>query len=245
MEFVFNRKKLGWIAGILLALAFSKAGLGADATSFDPTTIAVTSQSTIAVGTVIVWPSGSNPADMAKWLECNGQPVPAGSNYDRLRTLVGTTVPNYNGQFLRGTLNCSLVGQQVADTIGTHSTWVPSVAVTGTASGQSITNGGASSQHFDSWGGQVNYSYSVTENGFNGVYQGGFSAGGVNWTNRYMTSGSTGSVHIWGDTQGGSIWGSTGGGSITGVTTGQTITYNGTETAPVHTKVRYLIRAIQ
>lgn len=234
---------------IALALAFFLASLASaravDSTSFDPTTVTITSQSTIAVGTVIAWPSGSNPADYPKWLECDGQAVPSGSRYDRLRAVIGGAVPNYNGQFLRATTDPGAVGQQVAESIKAHSIWVPSVPVTGTASGQTITSGGANSQHFDSWGGQVSYTYSVTENGWGGGFAPG-EGGSVSWTNRYMATGSTNSVHTWGDTQGGGIYGATGGGSISGVTASQTIVYNGgSETAPVHTKVRYLIRAIQ
>lgn len=217
MEFVFDRKKLSWISGILLALAFSKLGLCSDATSFDPTTVAVTSQSTIAVGTVIAWPSGSNPADMAKWLECNGQGVPAGNQYDRLRAVLGgQPVPNYNGQFLRGTTVVAQVGQQVSDSIRSHHHAIDP---------HDHGLGGAWANSQTSW---------FTRTTVNHMTQVTWLSDGVNAIDgvSYETASSA--------TSGGGISGRTdyGGG-------GQTHDTGGSETAPVHTKVRYLIRAIQ
>ncbi|WP_422664658.1 phage tail protein [Anaeromusa acidaminophila] len=46
-----------------------------------------------------MWPSFSNPTDGNIWLECNGQSTSA---YPALAAIVGVTVPDYRGIFLRG-----------------------------------------------------------------------------------------------------------------------------------------------
>ena len=205
--------------------------LAVDATSFDPMTVAITSQSTIAVGTVVAWPSGSNPADIGKWLECNGQAVPAGSQYDRLRAVLGgQPIPNYNGQFLRGTTTAGLVGTQVSDTIKSHIVSVPgqNAPVSGGLNSTSLS-GSASSQTY--W-----FTQTVVNTG--GDYTGGGGMGAVTGANYNTETRST---------SGGSISGSLNSGSLTGTAyvSAQTGTYSGgSETAPVHTRVRYLIRSI-
>lgn len=55
----------------------------------------------ILVGTVITWPSNSWPSDRDNWLECNGQSI-SSAVYPELVALIGTTVPDYRGIFLRG-----------------------------------------------------------------------------------------------------------------------------------------------
>ena len=57
--------------------------------------------SSIPVGTVITWPSSSWPPDADNWLECNGQAINS-TVYPELVALVGATVPDYRGIFLRG-----------------------------------------------------------------------------------------------------------------------------------------------
>lgn len=53
------------------------------------------------VGTIIAWPSGTLPGglDAGKWLICNGQST---VGYPDLALVVGATVPDYRGYFLRG-----------------------------------------------------------------------------------------------------------------------------------------------
>lgn len=58
--------------------------------SYDPTPIGVIQMYTGAA------------APSADWLLCNGQAVPAGSEYDALRTLVGATVPDLRDRFVLG-----------------------------------------------------------------------------------------------------------------------------------------------
>ena len=88
---------------LLVSLIFSSPVHAADATSFDPTKVMVQSVATssIPVGTVIAWPSASWPADADNWLECNGQAI-SSAVYPELVALIGTTVPDYRGIFLRG-----------------------------------------------------------------------------------------------------------------------------------------------
>ncbi len=81
----------------------------ADGTSFDPTKVEVKAKgvSSIPVGTIISWPVAQNPADFQNtdgtynWLECNGQSFDA-TVYPELFAVVGPTVPDLQGLFLRG-----------------------------------------------------------------------------------------------------------------------------------------------
>ena len=77
--------------------------LGADATSFDPTKVAVEAKSSggVPVGTIISWPVATNPEDMDNWLECNGQNI-SPSVYPELFAVLGGQVPDLRGMFLRG-----------------------------------------------------------------------------------------------------------------------------------------------
>jgi len=209
--------------------------LAADATSLDPTTIPITSLSTIPVGTVVSWPVGSNPSDMAKWLECNGQAVPSGSRYDRMRTILGGgAVPNYNNQFLRGTTASGLVGTQVSDTIRSHTVSVPgqNAPVSGNLNTTGLS-GTAGGQHF---------TYQAT-NSAGAIVMTSAEGGTVGWAD-YNNSNYT--AEGW--TSSSSVSGSLNSGALTGTAyvSAQTGTYSGgSETAPVHTRVRYLIRAVQ
>jgi len=209
--------------------------LAADASGFDPTTVDITSLSTIPVGTVVSWPAGSNPADMTKWLECNGQAVPSGSRYDRLRTVLGGgAVPNYNNQFLRGTTTAGQVGTQVSDTIRSHSVSVPgqNAPVSGNLNSTGLS-GTAGGQYF---------TYTATSPAGAAVINSAPSAT-VGWENYNISNYTAG-----GWTGGSSVSGSLNSGSLTGTAyvSAQTGTYSGgSETAPIHTRVRYLIRAVQ
>jgi hypothetical protein len=90
------------LAAILLPAARS-VSFAADATSFDPTKVSVVAKSSggVPVGTVVAWPVATNPPDMDKWLECNGQSI-SSTVYPELYALIGGTVPDYRGEFLRG-----------------------------------------------------------------------------------------------------------------------------------------------
>ncbi|MGE4538384.1 MAG: phage tail protein [Desulfovibrio sp.] len=227
--------KTNYVILLLCLLSFWRsAGLAetTDASSFNPVPISVTSQGAIPVGTVIAWPSTSWPPNATRWLECNGQAVPSSSQYSILRSLVGANVPNYNDQFLRGTTTLSQVGSKVSDSIKSHSVYVPgqNAPVSGNLNSTGLS-GSASPQSY--------------------TYQG--NAGGetvLTWVDGLPNYGQTNVEHMtWlnGSTSGGSISGSLNSGALTGTAyvSSQTGTYSGaSETAPVHTKVRYLIRAI-
>ena len=101
---------------------------GADATSFDPTTVAVEAKSVggVPVGFILPWPVGQNPADFQNtdgsynWLECNGQSFNA-TVYPELSALVGPTVPDLRGLFLRGLGgNSAALGVVQNDMVGPH-----------------------------------------------------------------------------------------------------------------------------
>lgn len=104
---------------LLASLVFSSPILAADSTSFDPTKVMVQSIGAIPVGTVITWPSNSWPSDKDNWLECNGQSI-SNTVYPELVAVVGSTVPDYRGRFLRGVSSGHLVGEKVANSIKSH-----------------------------------------------------------------------------------------------------------------------------
>ena len=84
----------------LLSLPVS-AYAGLDSTSFTPPETIEPSGGGVPVGTIVAWPVATNPKDAAKWLECNGQAV-SQAVYPKLYAIVGPTVPDYRGLFLRG-----------------------------------------------------------------------------------------------------------------------------------------------
>ena len=87
----------------LLPLLASSPIHGADSTSFDPTRVEVKAKGSggVPVGMILAWPVGQNPEDMDNWLECNGQSI-SPSVYPELFAVVGSSVPDLRGLFLRG-----------------------------------------------------------------------------------------------------------------------------------------------
>ena len=87
----------------LLPLLASSPIHGADATSFDPTRVEVKAKGSggVPVGMILAWPVGQNPEDMDNWLECNGQSI-SPSVYPELFAVLGNSVPDLRGLFLRG-----------------------------------------------------------------------------------------------------------------------------------------------
>jgi len=87
---------------IALSLCLSVPASAADSTSFDPTKVQVKAAAVgVPIGTIVAWPVEKNPADWHKWLECNGQTIDP-QVYPELADLVGPTVPDLRGLFLRG-----------------------------------------------------------------------------------------------------------------------------------------------
>ena len=103
---------------LLPLLAFQPA-LGADSTSFDPTRVEVKAKGSggVPVGMILAWPVGQNPEDMDNWLECNGQSI-SPSVYPELFAVLGNSVPDLRGLFLRGHGgNSAALGIQQGDAI--------------------------------------------------------------------------------------------------------------------------------
>ncbi|MBI9112353.1 phage tail protein [Maridesulfovibrio ferrireducens] len=83
---------------LLLFVSVHSSAIAGDATSFDPTSVAVEPKaiSGVPIGGVIPWTSGTVPEG---FLECNGQST---SGYADLAAIVGSTVPDLRGEFIRG-----------------------------------------------------------------------------------------------------------------------------------------------
>jgi hypothetical protein len=244
-------RRIIFLLALVLSVGHGQHSMASDGASFNPIPVTVTSQGTYPVGAVIQWPSTSFPPDAGRSLECNGQAVPSGSQYDRLRAIIGVTVPNYNDKFLRGTTMASQVGTQVSDSIRSHTVYIPgqnapvsgnlnSTGLSGNLNSTSIS-GSASSQ---------SYSYQAAT-GSDTVLtwqEGAPNFGQTQAEHMGWASGSTSGGSISGSLNSGGLSGSLYSGALTGTAyvAGQTGSYSGgAETAPVHTKVRYLIRAVQ
>lgn len=223
---------------LLLACASASAADSTTASHLD-----VTPKSPIPTGTVATWPMDA--AVPPGWLACNGQAVPA--SFPELRALMAS-VPNYNNrQFLRGAT--SGAGASVAESTRSHSHVVPahSHTVSGTASAQSVSVG---SQSVTGTAEGQRYQYNMTWIRAGTPGPGGGGAGWQSGDNEmvYATSeapwSAAQSSSISGRTSGGTY--STGGGSISGYTNAvvqMTESSGGAETAPMHTLVKYIIKA--
>mgnify|MGYP000755089548 CR=1 FL=1 len=100
---MFQFRTIHLLLWLFLLPLLAQPVLGADATSFDPTKVAVEAKSSggVPVGTIISWPVATNPEDMDNWLECNGQSI-SPSVYPELFAVLGNSVPDLRGLFLRG-----------------------------------------------------------------------------------------------------------------------------------------------
>lgn len=89
---------IGLLAAVLFALSFTPAAFAGDATSFDPTAVAVQAKgaSDTPIGAIVPWGSSTVPDG---WLECNGQST---GGYPELAALYGSNVPDLRGEFIRG-----------------------------------------------------------------------------------------------------------------------------------------------
>jgi hypothetical protein len=88
---------------LCLLVVFGVSGTlsAADSTSFNPSSITVIAQaSSVPVGTIVIWQSPADPGE--NWLDCNGQAVSATVYPELYAIIVGGTVPDYRGLFLRG-----------------------------------------------------------------------------------------------------------------------------------------------
>ena len=92
------KKSLLFLVVILLSPTMGFA----DSASFNPVPVTIKAVGGgVPVGTVVAWPTSTNPADFESWLECNGQSI-LQSTYPELYAMVGSKIPDYRGMFLRG-----------------------------------------------------------------------------------------------------------------------------------------------
>ena len=132
-------------ARLCLLLCSPAAALAQDST-YDPSAALVTPYvpKYIPIGTVIAWPVLTNPADMEKWLDCDGRRIEATDYPELVRVLSGSAsatsvrIPNYSGLFLRG-YGSQTYAQQNGTLHGVTSTWHNSGRL-GAVQGDSIRN---------------------------------------------------------------------------------------------------------
>jgi len=55
----------------------------------------------VPIGMIAIWGT-DKPLPDNTWLECNGQAIPNGIEYEEIRQIYGTNLPDYRGVFLRG-----------------------------------------------------------------------------------------------------------------------------------------------
>lgn len=73
------------------------------------------------IGGIIVWYDNTLPDN--SWLECNGQQIPSGIEYEEARKIFGTKLPDFQGMFLRGYGSQSFTqnnGSRIGNTATTH-----------------------------------------------------------------------------------------------------------------------------
>lgn len=238
-----------------------------DSSKMDLTAInAIEASRGIPIGTVIVWSSPGNPDDADKWLECDGRST---AGYPELAAIVGAKTPDYRDQFLRGG-DTGQVGQVAADSTRSHAHQMDqhSHTVSGTADKQSYNSpaaGGGGGTFTRAPAASARYSYICHEIWGEGSMIIDTNTAPYNYRGYLIANVCPGNYCA--ETHMGSIYGSgnflsentlvgggasvtayTSGGSITGITDqgGPTSTYayGDAETAPQHTRVRYLIRAL-
>ena len=227
------------LCGLLLLAIFlampAHPATAADATSFDPTLVAVKPR-LIPVGTIIPWISLSAPEDAWAWLDCDGSSFSA-SQYPDLAKLYPGVLPDLRDEFLRGG-TLAQIGQKAQDTTREHihgqpphthnfNGYLVSGAISGTASSQSYT---------DMWTDIGHGGYSLKEGDLSEL---GHQV--RDSTARY-TSGGTISGSVVNTSVAGTL--SASGGDNTYKNSNSDGTTGGSETAPKHIRVRYLIRAL-
>jgi len=132
------------------------------------------------IGGIIVWYHETLPD--STWLECNGQSIPTGIEYEQARKVFGNNVPNFQGMFLRGYGSQSHTknnGSTIGDTATIHAS-----GALGVIQGDAVRN----------VTGGVNYLHNVLDdfvNSYNTHANGIFAASGITRSNASITSGSS------------------------------------------------------
>ncbi len=131
------RKHFIALALTLCSIFTSGYAFAADSAAFDPTYIPISAQSSgssVPVGTVVAWPAAlanqsqcvaavsqeDAQAKGCEWLICDGSSIDSAA-YPALTAIVGTSLPNYKGMFLRG-YGSQAHSQNNGSSIGTTST---------------------------------------------------------------------------------------------------------------------------
>ena len=216
------------------------------------------------VGSVIVWNQAGDPGDMYNddgrpvWLECDGSSFDTGY-YTALASIIPSGVlPNLKDQFLRGGTSAQ-VGQTVQDSTREHyhgqpshthsvGTMLTSTAVSGNAAPQYFqdrhTGMNMSESHNVYWPGAGLYRFTNSVWATNPETSIGISYGyGVGDATYHYTEGSSA---VAASVNNGSASGTaaSSGGDNTYKNSNSDGTNGGSETAPKHIRVRYLIRAL-
>lgn len=86
------------LVAVLIALNYAPNAFAGDATSFNPTSVAVQARaaSDYPIGAVAAYRGDTPPVG---WLECNGQST---AGHPELAAVVGANVPDLRGEFIRG-----------------------------------------------------------------------------------------------------------------------------------------------
>lgn len=77
----------------------------------------------VPIGMIAIWGTDKTLPD-STWLECNGQAIPNGIEYEKIRQIYGTNLSDYRGVFLRGYGSFTHTqnnGTSVGNTTTTHS----------------------------------------------------------------------------------------------------------------------------
>jgi hypothetical protein len=179
----------------------------------------INSMPVVPVGTVVGYQAGTVPDDVADWLECDGQAIPALPKYAKLIAIMGPNVPDYNETFLRSTTDVALVNVSEPDSIKSHDVQTPGQLAT--------VNGMANPQPYIApalFSGPVGTTDAGAVPGSQGAMTGG---GGL--------SGACGGLPCANVQPVVSTYAGAGNPALGGLD----------ETAPKHTFVRYFVRAVQ
>ena len=195
------------------------------------------------VGTVVVWNQAGDPADIHNddgwpvWLECDGSSFDTGY-YTTLASIIpGGVLPNLKDQFLRGGTS-GQVGQMAHDSTREHYHGQPphTHSFNGYLVSGAISGSASSQAYADMWTDIGHGGYSLKEGDLSELgHQ-------VRDSSSRYTSGGTISGSVVNTAVAGTI--SASGGDNTSRNSNSDGTSGGSETAPQHIRVRYLIRAL-
>jgi len=92
----------------------------------------------VPIGMIAIWAT-EKPRPDNTWLECNGQAIPTGIEYEEIRQIYGANLPDFRGMFLRGYGKEIPHTQENGTAIGVTTTYHSSGEI-GVTQGDSIRN---------------------------------------------------------------------------------------------------------